>query len=60
MKKSLHDEIKQTEMQMLKLKKRILIAEQLVIARQFDQNKRELKDVVNQIKQAANPKLTGL
>lgn len=57
MKKSLHDEIKQTEIQMLKLKKRILVTEQLVIARQLEQNKRELKDVVNQLKQASNPSL---
>lgn len=60
MKKSLHDEIEQAEIQMLKLKKRILITEQLVIARQLEQNKRELKDIVNRIKQAANPKLAGL
>ena len=45
---------------MLKLKKRILVTEQLVIARQLEQNKRELKDVVDRIKQAANPKLPFL
>lgn len=57
--KTLGDEIKQAELQMLKLKKRILVTEQLVIAQQLERNKRELKEVVNQIKQSANPKLKG-
>lgn len=57
MKKSLRCEIKQTEIQMLKLKKSILITEQLAIARQLEQNKRELKHIIAQIKQATNPSL---
>lgn len=57
MKKTLHEEIKQTELQMLKLKKKLLITEQMFLANQLAQNKRELKSVVNEIKQAVQKPL---